>query len=124
MNHLEQLATDAQIAVYVMASPDTQDIEILPLKPHTASDAERESLAARWPGRGLQGIGVIGRLADGTVHIALRVPFPFNHLQLAALLLAFTNHCEARNAGEPECVDSVTWCERLYALPDSREFVA
>ena len=124
MNHLEQLATDAQIAVYVMASPETQDIEILPLKPCMASDTERESLTARWPGRGLQGIGVIGRLTDGTVHIALRVPFPFDHLQLAALLLAFTNHCEARNASEPQCDDSVTWLERLHALPDSREFMA
>ena len=124
MNHLEQLATDAQIAVYVMASPDTQDIEILSLKPHMASDAERESLAVRWPGRRLQGIGVIGRLTDGTVHMALRVPFPFDHLQLAALLRAFTNRCEALNVSEPQCDDSVTWCERLHALPDSRESTA
>ena len=124
MNHLEQLATDAQIAVYVMASPDTQDIEILPLKPRTASDAERESLTVRWPGRGLQGIGVLGRLTDGSVHMALRIPFPFDHLQLAALLLAFANHCEARNPSEPQCDDSVTWLERLHALPDSREFMA
>lgn len=124
MNHLEQLAVDSQIAVYVMASPETRDIEILSLKPHMASDAERESLAARWPGRGLQGIGVIGCLTDGTVQMALRAPFPFDHLQLAALLLAFTNHCEARNPSEPQCDDSVTWCERLYALPASREFTA
>jgi len=123
MNHLEQLATDAQIAVYVMASPDTRDIEILSLKPHMASDAERESLAARWQGRGLQGIGVIGRLTDGTVHMALRVPFPFDHLQFAALLLAFTHRCEVLNPSEPQSDDSVTWCERLHALPDTREFM-
>jgi hypothetical protein len=120
MNHIAQLAVDAQIAAYIMASPDTQDIEILPLKPCMASDAERESLTARWSGRGLQGIGVIGRLTDGTVHMALRVPFPFDQLQLAALLLAFTHRCEVLNQSEPQSDDSVTWCERLHALLDTR----
>jgi hypothetical protein len=61
MNHLETLAVDSEIAVYVMASPDAQEIEILPLKPCMASDGECESLASRWSGRGLQGAGVLGR---------------------------------------------------------------
>jgi hypothetical protein len=122
MNHMAQLAADAQIAAYIMASPDAQEIEMLMLKPCMASDAERESLAARWSGRGLQGVGVIGRLADGGIGMALRVSF--DHLQFAALLLAFSNHCEARNQSEPLCDGSVTWCERLHALPDSRELMA
>lgn len=115
MNHMAQLAADANVAAYIMASPDAQEIEILPLKPCTASDTECESLAARWSGRGLQGVGVIGRLADGGIGMALKVPF--DHLQIAALLRAFTIHCEAR---EPQCDDSVTWLEHLHALPDSR----
>jgi hypothetical protein len=108
MNHLEKLAVDSQIAVYVMASPDAQEIEILPLKPRTASDAERESLAARWPGRDLRPIGVIGRLADGGVNMALRVPF--DHIQLASLLQAFAAYCESEM--EPE----YDWYTQQYRL--------
>lgn len=117
MNHMAQLAADAQIAAYIMASPGAQEIEVMPLKPRMASDAECESLAARWSGRGLQGVGVIGRLADGGIGMAFKVPF--DHLQIAALLRAFTNRCEA-SASEPQCDDSVTWLECLHALPDTR----
>ena len=80
MNHMLQLAADATLAVYVMASPDASEIEFLNLKP-MVSDSERESLAARWPGRDLRGVGVIGRLADGRINMALKVPF--DHIQLA-----------------------------------------
>ncbi|MFP5210840.1 MAG: hypothetical protein ACLGRW_16290 [Acidobacteriota bacterium] len=117
MNHMANLAAEAEVAAYIMASPDAQEIEILPLKPCMASDADCQSLADRWSGRGLQGVGVIGRLADGGIGMALRVPF--DHLQIAALLRAFTFHCEAF-ASEPQFDDSVTWCERLHALTDSR----
>lgn len=115
MNHMAELAAEAQVSAYIMASPDAQEIEILPLKPCTASDAECEILAARWSGRGLQGVGVIGRLADGGIGMALKVSF--DHLQIAALLRAFTIHCEAR---EPQRDDSVTWLEQLHCLPDTR----
>jgi hypothetical protein len=117
MNHLEQLALDAECAVYVMASPDAQQIELMSLKPVTASDAERESLRARWPGRDLRGVGVLGRLADSRVAVALRVPFDCT--ELTALLTAFTRYCEA-HYGEPHCDDSVTWLEQLHRLPDTR----
>lgn len=117
MNHLEQLAVEAQIAVHVMASPDAQEIEFLPLKPRTASDSEIQGLASRWPGRGLRASGVIGRLPDGRVQIALKVPFDCT--ELTALLQAFSRYCAA-HYGEPQCDDGVTWCERLHALPDSR----
>jgi hypothetical protein len=117
MNHLEQLACAAQIAVHVMASPDAREIEFLPLKPRTASEAERESLAARWPGRGLRASGVIGRLPNGRVQIALKVPFDCN--ELTALLTAFTHYCNA-HYGELQRDDSVTWLEQLHRLPDTR----
>ena len=115
MNHMAQLAADAEVAAYIMSSPDASEIEMLTLKPHTASEAECQSLAARWSGRGLQGVGVIGRLADGGIGVALKVSF--DHLQIAALLRAFTIPCEAR---EPQCDDSVTWLEQLHCLPDTR----
>jgi hypothetical protein len=115
MNHLEQLALDAQLAVHVMSSPDASEIEFLPLKPRTATDSEINSLAACWPGRNLRSIGVIGRLADGRVQIALKAAF--GNIELAALLYAFTGYCEA----EPQRIgDSVEFCERLYALEDPR----
>ncbi len=115
MSHLEQLALDAQLAVHVLSNSDASEIELLDLKPRTASDSEIQSLKARWPGRGLRSIGVIGRMADGCVAMALKGPI--DHIQLAALLLAFTQHCEA---AEPRADESVTWCERLYSLPDTR----
>ena len=118
MNHMEQVATEAELAAYIMASPDANEIEFLNLKP-MASDSDRENLAARWHGRGLKGVGVIGRLPNGRIRVALKVPF--DHLQLAAFLLAFTRRCEALNAGEPLCVnDSVEWLERLHRLEDPR----
>jgi hypothetical protein len=109
------LAADATLAVYVMASPDASEIEFLNLKP-MVSDSERESLAARWPGRDLRGVGVIGRLADGRINMALKVPF--DHIQLAALLVAYTDYCEAAETQRND--DSVEWCERLYAVQDPR----
>lgn len=105
MTHLEQLASDAEFAVYVMASPDAQQIELLSLKPHTASEEERESLAARWPGRDLRGVGVIGKLSNGQVQMALKVPF--GPAELAALLEAFTIYC-----AEPE----YDWITQQYRL--------
>lgn len=117
MNHMEQLALEAERAVYVMASRNAQEIEFLNLKP-MASPAERLSLAARWPGRGLRGVGVLGRLADGRTATALTVAF--DHIQLAGLLLAFTRYCEALNASGPQCDDSVEWLRDLWSLPDTR----
>lgn len=118
MNLMAQLAADAKIAAYIVASPDARQIEILTLKPCAASHAERESLAARWSGRGLQGVGVIARLADGGIGVVLKPSF--DHLQIATLLRAFKKHCECVSPSTPQFDDSVTWLERLYALPDTR----
>jgi hypothetical protein len=116
MNHLEQLALDAEFAVYVIASPDASEIEFLSLKPRTATESEIQSLAARWPGRDLRSSGVIGRLADGRVQMALKMAF--GNIELAALLCAFMDYCET---AEPHRIgDSVDFCERLYALQDPR----
>jgi hypothetical protein len=116
MNHLEQLALDAQLAVFVMANLDASEIEFLPLKPRTATDSERESLAARWPGRDLRAAGVIGHYANG--HIAMALKVPFDNIMLASLLIAFKEYREALEAESLDC--SVEWCERLYALQDPR----
>jgi hypothetical protein len=116
MNHTHQLTLDAQFAVYVMSNPDASEIEFLELNPRMASVSEMESLAARWPGRGLRGIGVIG-LVNGRVHMALTEPC--DNIKLAALLGAFSQYRDVVNCAD-DSVASVAWCERLYAWQDPR----
>jgi hypothetical protein len=113
MTHLEQLASEASIAVYVMASPDAREIEFLSLTP-MATDEDRTALAARWHGRDLLPVGTIGRLADGRVWLNTR---PLTAEAISTLLRSFALYC---NANTDACGDSVEWCERLYALEDPR----
>lgn len=54
-----QLAIDASVAVQVlMGTPD--DIEFVPLKPQPADSSMWADIKARWSGRGLRSVGVIG----------------------------------------------------------------
>jgi hypothetical protein len=84
------------------------------------SETDRAKLAARWPGRGLCSIGVIG-LLDGRVHMALKEPL--DHIKLATLALAFTQHCGEAAIGSLEQQQSavdVAWLEALHSLEDNR----
>jgi len=105
MNHFEQLACDAEVAVYVMYNADASEIEFLNLKP-MASDSERSSLAARWPGRDLRSAGVMGRLPNGKVEMVLKKPL--SPAGLSALFNAFIAYCGAQP--EPE----YDWDARTY----------
>ncbi len=55
-----QLALDASVAVQVLMGTAPGDCEFIPLKPKAADEAMLADLKARWPGRGLRSVGVIG----------------------------------------------------------------
>jgi hypothetical protein len=114
MIHTEQLELGAEVYVYALASPDGREVEFLNLRP-MASVADRMSLAARWAGRNLDGVGVLAKMPDGRIHTALR---PFPRAGLVALLNAFEIYCEAVKTAPAD--DSVAFCERLYRLEDAR----
>jgi hypothetical protein len=122
MYNLQQLAV-AEHAVYVLFSPDGCNAEFLSLKP-LASESDRRGLAARWAGRNLSGSGVAG-LIHGIPTVMLKEE-PSDFLLVVRLTAAYARYVEDITAAgspepQPQCDgDSVEWCERLYALPDTR----
>jgi hypothetical protein len=119
MYDIEQLV-NAQMAVYVMASPDGSDCEFLVLSPR-ASDAELEALRARWAGRDLHGAGV-AYLAAGIPRLVLKEE-PSDFMMIVRLTAAYARYVDrsANDRTEQPCADdSVMFCELLYALQDPR----
>ena len=118
-----QIACDASIAVLALSNPEGTDLEFLPLKPHPMSQSYAAGLRARWPGRNLRTIGVIG-LVGASARVELKEPFahPEQISALAEAFLAYVTVLLGDNFAEPigGIDDSVIWCERLYALPDPR----
>jgi hypothetical protein len=117
MYNLEQLA-NAQMAVYVVSTPDGNDCEFLPLAPIAS---ELENLRARWPGRNLRGVGVAG-LVNGVPTLMLREP-PSDFLMAVRVTVAFAQYVQATVDDGPtqQCIDDgAAWCEQLYALQDPR----
>jgi hypothetical protein len=128
MYNMQQLA-EAERAVYVISNPDGSDAEFVPLK----LDAETaksvwQDLRARWAGRNLSRSGVAG-LIHG-VPVVMMKEDPSDFLLIVRLTAAFAQYVEDTAAmgsqetqPQPQPVpvgDSVAWCERLYALPDTR----
>jgi hypothetical protein len=63
MTYLEkssELACAASVAVFVLINEQGTDMEFLPLKPRQYPNSELEARSARWAGRGLRSVGVIG----------------------------------------------------------------
>jgi len=80
MTYLEkstELACAASVAVMVLANGQNDDIEFLPLQPLRFSDAEMLDLRARWAGRDLRSVGVIG-LVGATPKCALKEELDVN----------------------------------------------
>jgi hypothetical protein len=127
MYNMQQLS-EAEHAVYVISNPDGSDAEFMPLK-HDAATAESawQDLRARWTGRNLKGVGVAG-LVHGIPVVMLKEE-PSDFLLVVRLTAAFAQHVadaakdrqESQPQPRPDCTgDSVEWCERLFALPDTR----
>lgn len=87
-----QLAVDASVAVLVLMGTAPDDVEFLPLKPKVADAAMLAELKARWPGRGLRCVGVIG-LCDTLPICALKEPLETE--QVSRLLGAFLTYVQA-----------------------------
>jgi len=121
-----QLALDSSVAVLV-TNAQVDDLEFLPLKPRQMSETDRAELAARWPGRGLRSMGVIG-LVGTSPRYALKEPLePEQVSTLAGAFLAYLHVLfsdsfkqEGAATSEPGHNDFVQFAERLYALEDSR----
>ena len=127
MYNMQQLA-EAQHAVYVISNQDGSDAEFVSLK-HDAATAESvwQDLRGRWAGRNLKGVGVAG-LVHGIPTLMLREE-PEDFLLVVRLTAAFAQYVadaakdsqESRPLPHPDCTgDSVAWCERLFALQDTR----
>jgi len=114
-----QLALDASVAVQVlMGAPD--DVEFIPLKPSPANAAMLADIAARWPGRGLRSVGVIG-LCGVTPCCALKEPLePEQVSVLSDAFLAYLHalYCD-RIAAHLERAE-VQELTRVWSLGDPR----
>jgi hypothetical protein len=69
----DELAINSSILVGVLLGDTPGDMEFVPLRPQPATDAMREELRLRWPGRNLHGAGYIG-LVDGAPKLVLKDP--------------------------------------------------
>ncbi len=117
MNLVERMAVDATHAVYVMSNPDGTDCEFLLL--NTDSESERESLRTRWGGRNLRGVG-IAFIERGIPRVIFKQE-PSDFLTVLRLTAAFAQYVVELAVNDSlRADDGVTWCERLYALQDTR----
>jgi len=112
-----QLVLDASVAVLVlMGAPD--DVEFLPLKPIMADETMRAELKARWPGRGLRSVGMIG-LCGLSPRVCLKEPLDMEQASvLADAFLAYLHglFCD-RFAIQAEAAE-IAELERVFRLPD------
>jgi hypothetical protein len=115
-----QLALDASVAVLALSNPDCTELELLPLKPRQMSETERAQLAARWHGRNLQSIGVVG-LVDSRPKFALKEPLePEQVTALADAFFEYLCALVADNFSEQLEGAEIQELRRLWSLPDTR----
>ena len=91
----DELAINSSILVGVLLGDTPSDMEFVPIRPQPATDAMREELRMRWPGRNLRGVGYIG-MVSGMPQLVLSEPL--EDRQVGALADAFAAHI--RHPGE------------------------
>lgn len=120
MEQAVQLIVESSVAVMALSNPECTDLELMPFKPCSMSELEQAQLKARWPGRNLKSIGVIG-LVGTSPRCALKAPLETD--QLSALADAFLAHLHAcfcdSFAAQTEAAE-IAELERMYQLPDTR----
>ncbi|MDR5729806.1 MAG: hypothetical protein RB191_20525 [Terriglobia bacterium] len=115
-----QLTLDSSVAVLALSNPDCTELELLPLKPRQMSEREQAQLAARWHGRNLRSIGVLG-LVGTTPKYALKDSLePEQVSVLADAFLAYLHalYCDSF-AAQHETAE-IQELGRLWSLPDTR----
>ncbi len=88
----EQLVSEASIAAFVLMGANPQDVEFVPLKPRMADRQMLEDLKARWPGRGLHTVGVMG-LCGASPRCAFKTEAQITPQQMDALAAAWGVYC-------------------------------
>jgi hypothetical protein len=126
MEKYAELVASAQFACTILGNISTWDVLLLrcPYQPHDLRDQVSR--------RGLRVLGVAA-LVDGTARTALAPELAGAPSELIAILsLAFAAEVESWLAGDMPTLatettetpeqpdDSIGWCERLFALPDTR----
>ena len=115
-----QLTVESSVAVWVLLGNTPGDLEMVPLKPRMADEQMLAELKARWPGRGLDSVGVLG-LVGTTPKCALRVPLEPE--QVSALAAAFLTYLQVlfhdSFAAQMEAAE-IAELEHLMLLPDTR----
>jgi hypothetical protein len=113
-----QLVLESSVALYVFLGAEN-DAEFLPLKPTLADEKAMLALRARWPGRGLRWIGVIG-LCGATPRI--EVNEPLHPDQVNALCIAFLAHLNclfSANFHTERAQTEIAELQRIYAYSDA-----
>ena len=115
-----QLACDSSVAVQVLLGTTPGDCEFIPLRPRPADANMLAGIAARWPGRGLRSVGVIG-LCGITPCYALKEPLEPE--QVSVLTDAFLAYLHAlychRMAAHLEQAE-INELTRVWSLNDPR----
>lgn len=114
-----KLALDSSVAVLVlMGTPD--DVEFIPLKPRAADEKTLADLKARWPGRGLRSVGVIG-LCGTSPRYELKEPLePEQVTALAGAFLAYLHALFADSFAEQREGVEIQELQRMWSMPDTR----
>jgi hypothetical protein len=123
MTYLEkstQLALDASVAVQVLMGTTPGDCEFIPLKPKAADETMLADIAARWPGRGLRSVGVIG-LCGTSPCCAFKEPLESDQVSaLAGAFLAYLHVMFADSITAQMEAAEIQELQRMMSIPDMR----
>jgi hypothetical protein len=115
-----QLAIEASVSVQILLGTTPGDCEFVPLRPKLADANMIADIAARWPGRGLRSVGVIG-LCGTTPSLVLKEPLdPEQVNALGAAFLRYVNVLFGANFVEQREAVEIAELERLWSLQDNR----
>lgn len=115
----QNLANESSVAVLVlMGAPD--DVEFVPLRPRPADENTLAQLKARWPGRGLRSVGVIGLCGVSPRYVLKETLETEQVYTLTGAFLEYLHVLYAdRFAAQQEAAEFAE-LECLYTLPDTR----
>lgn len=115
-----ELAVESSVAVMILSNPECTDVELMPLRPRPMTDIERARLAARWHGRDLDSLCVIG-LVGVIPRVVLKRPVdPEKVAALSDAFLAYVHSLLGDSFAAQIEAAEVEELERMYLLPDTR----
>jgi hypothetical protein len=124
MNHTEksnQLAINAAVLVQVLMGDAPGDVEFVPLKPRMASSTMLADIKARWPGRGLRVVGLIGLSSDMKPLSSFNEPLTPQQVDaLSTAFLTYVHVLLGESFAQQHEATEVQELWRLYSLPDTR----